>query len=61
MNKKYVKMLKELQSKYELELSNDDDYSKLDDKELKILIAKRVCIRTSVLPALDFLIEELDK
>lgn len=61
MDKKYIEMLKELQSKYELELSNNDDYSKLDDKELKILIARRVCIRTSVLPAFDFLIEELDK
>lgn len=61
MEIEYIKMLQELQSKYELELSNNDDYSKLDDKEMNVLIARRVCIRNSVLLALDFLIKDLDK
>lgn len=56
----YIEMLKELRSRYEFEIF-DKNYSELNEIELKVLIGRRVRIKTSVLPTIEFLIKDLKK
>lgn len=60
MQDNYIKMLKELKSNYETEISNKD-YSTPTDNEMKTIIFRRVTIKSTVLPTIEFLIKELEK
>ncbi len=57
MENEYIKMLKELQSKYKVEVSNID--LMFGEGEITPLIVRRATIKAQVLPTIEFLIKEL--
>lgn len=57
MEIEYIKMLKELQSKYKMEVANMDLI--FNEGETTSLIFRRATIKSTVLPTIEFLIKEL--
>lgn len=59
MNNISIEVLKDLQNKYKLEMANIN--TNLSNKDINTLIFRRVAIKSAVLPALEFLIKDLQK